>query len=337
MISNAVGYYLRPTVWIIDAPTERTGDIDPTSLDEELLRIPLDCGIIVAAQRQGLFIFDFTNWAPGQAIADGRASESFDETARVQLNRVEVLNAHLACLYSAISTFQKFCLDKMSAVPDDLIYKKSIDDAGMSFGNPIVGALALAPFRSTYAAGVPRAFDWRLATRSPTIERPTIEASLVQLNAIIQHPSELALPLCAFVTQAAESYENHNYSLCLVIAWTICERLLFVRWEEVLKDNRNREFDGRIVNFVTGKRKEKLTGRDFTASVVSEILSFLARLPFELYGNLNEVRRDRNDWIHGLKPVTRERAKLAFDTSLGMLAEVLEVELNIPLSSRIKG
>ena len=165
MISNAVGYYLRPTVWAIDAPTQSADDIDPRSLDEKVLRDVLQCGIVIGVQRQGLFIFDFTNWPPGRAIGDESTAVAFDEIARVQLSRVEVLNAHLACLYSAISNLQNFCLDKMSAVPDDLIYKKSIDDSGMSFGNPIVGALALAPFRSTYQTGVPRSFDWRLATR----------------------------------------------------------------------------------------------------------------------------------------------------------------------------
>jgi hypothetical protein len=337
LISNAVGYYLRPTVWVIDAPTMAGGDIDPRSLDHELLRVTLNCGVVAGVQRQGLFVFDFTNWRPGRAIGDDSTNPPFDEIARVQLNRVEVVNAHLACLYSAISTLQNFCLEKMSAAPEDLIYKNSIDDSGMSFGNPIVMALALAPYPGTYPGGIPRSFDWRLNFRMLTIQRKTIETSFEHLDQIIAHPSGLALSLSALLTQAAVLYESHNYSLSLVISWTLCERLLFARWAEVLQDNRRREFNGQLPNFITGKRMEKLTGRDFTASVVSETLSLLDRLPFELYENLERVRKARNSWVHGLESITRDEAARAFDTSQRMLAEVLKVELNISLSSRIKG
>ena len=57
--------------------------------------------------------------------------------------------------------------------------------------------------------------------------------------------------------------------------------------------------------FINFTRMQKLTGRDFTASIVSEILSLNGLLPFEQYKLTVNVRQTRNDWLHKLSSINR--------------------------------
>jgi hypothetical protein len=83
-------------------------------------------------------------------------------------------------------------------------------------------------------------------------------------------------------------------------------------------------------------RREKLTdSRDFRASVISEILSLTNSLPFSLYENLSRVRQARNDWLHGLKPLSRETAVLSVSVAERMLNLVDGLNLRVPLISRV--
>ncbi len=85
------------------------------------------------------------------------------------------------------------------------------------------------------------------------------------------------------------------------------------------------------VPFINAERREKLTeSPDFTASVVSEILSLTDNVPVDLYRDVSTVRRVRNAWMHELQPVTRAEAELA-KVAERMLSFVEGIDLTAPL------
>lgn len=337
MISNAAGYYLWPPVWVGGRPATQITRDSVQLLGEEVFRTTLTAGVRAKVSRGGMFLFDFAAWPPAAALTDEDESD-FDDTAKIVLHRVAVLNAHLACLYTAIGNLQNFSQDKMALSPGDLVTAKSLDEKGMGFGDLRSTWLALAEFPSTYAAALPIEADIRIFHRNLVIEITTIKESFELLDWMLGHRAPHALLVADLHMRSCKAYEDHNYALCLIMAWAIIERLLHTLWTRYLDEHREKEIDGASVTLINAERKSKLTeGRDFTASVISEILSLTERLPFSLYRDVLELRKARNYWIHDLKPVSRDTAALAVKTSETILLLVESLKLKVPLASRISG
>ncbi len=85
--------------------------------------------------------------------------------------------------------------------------------------------------------------------------------------------------------------------------------------------------------FVNAERRQKLTGRDFAASVISEILSLSGDIEPALYIKLNKARKDRNDWLHKLKEMDKESSTTSLNLAAEMLRKtsLLDVEFIIEL------
>src|SRR5439155_17675297 len=131
-------------------------------------------------------------------------------------------------------------------------------------------------------------------------------------------------------------FEAHDYNLALVAAWAIIETLLHTQWLRYLDDNRTREIDGEEVTFINSVRRTRLvSGRDYTASVVSETLSLVGALRHETYRQLDMVRRDRNSFLHDLTAVSRTAADRALTVAERMLVDVAELDLTLPRLSRL--
>jgi len=343
MISNAAAYYLWPTVWVGSRPPTSGENIDIRTLEDEVYRTTLKVGtgaIGAKVLREGMFIFDFSNWSLGQAMpSHDDIPTDFDAAATVILKRVSVLNVHLACLYTALYHLQNLNHHpKMAIYPSDIITLNSLDDTTkMGFGDMRVGALALARYPSTYVQGLPTLFDWRVSTRSLLIEIDTVHESFKLLTTILQHPDPHILLLTDLYAHSCKAFENHEFALCLTIAWTITENLLRRLWERYIEANRHREIDDIKVIFISKERKKKLTeSRDFSASVISEFLSLNNNLPFKIYNKLDEVRQERNKWLHYLAPISRKIAQQSVEVAEQMLNISEEINLEVPLALSIQ-
>ena len=74
---------------------------------------------------------------------------------------------------------------------------------------------------------------------------------------------------------AARSFSGRRSGEATVVAWAVCEQLVF-RLNSLLSDNKD---EGRM----PGKRRKKLGGLDYTASVKIEILEMNDRVDNVLY------------------------------------------------------
>src|SRR6185436_11810346 len=111
MISNAAAYYYWPGLWVGSRPPGSSPFLDITTLGDEVYRTSLPGSIEVKVLREGMFIFDFSGWPPGRSLPEGDIPNDFDAIATVILRRVAILNAHLACLYTAFSQRQNSQLE----------------------------------------------------------------------------------------------------------------------------------------------------------------------------------------------------------------------------------
>jgi hypothetical protein len=171
------------------------------------------------------------------------------------------------------------------------------------------------------------------------VEVATVAESFHLLNIILdrRNPEQL-LDMIDLYLRGWRAYQDHNYGQSLVNMWTVSEQLIQELWKQYIRDNRQRESDGQAVNFITGKRKERLEDeRTFTAAVVSEILSLTEILPFELYRALSTARKARNDWVHDLIPVSYEVAAEAGKAAEQLLRLVEGIDLEVPPQLHLHG
>jgi hypothetical protein len=170
--------------------------------------------------------------------------------------------------------------------------------------------------------------DWRLL-RGTVVAEEAIEQSYEQLNAILsaENATDL-LPLIDVALRAATAFSSKAFDAALIQSWAAIERMLTSMWESYIADNREREEDGESKLFINSQRRALLTGRDFTASVVSEALSLLDVLPANLYRRLAPIRRARNGWMHELTPVSAADSARSVDLVFALLRHVYGVRLD---------
>jgi hypothetical protein len=335
MVFQVSAYYLYPPAWVGNRLNPISQE-DLKALREEVFRTTLDAGISCKVRREGMFVFDFSHWLQDDKSRDNRGLSSDAPPTESILRQVTVLNVHLACLYTAISRRQNSCWNKMVVSPENRIVLESLDSESMGPGDSRTAWLALSSYPQTY--GLPITADHRIFSRLLTIELATIEESFGLLGAILRHSNPEVLLLTDLHLRGCKAFEDHYYSLCLVTAWTIIEKLLRLLWESYIDQNRDRGSATGGASFINADRKKKLTeGRDFGAAMISEILSLVDRINFSLYTDISEVRRVRNDWIHGLRPVPREAAAKSAELAEQMLSKVCGLDLKVPLSWKIHG
>jgi hypothetical protein len=333
MTGNATAYYLWPAVWVGDARPEPGAELDVRTLAEEVCRRRLSSGVSVKVLREGMFIFDFSEWPPGRTPS-GDVTTDVEAWSRLTACRTQVLNAHLACLYTAMFRLRRWVMEKMLVTPADLIKLESLDGQDMGFNDQRVAWLALSRYPSTYAQHFPQQFDVRLQARGVLVHREAVEESLDLLATILEHENEDALLLTDLFARSCKTFEEGHHSVCLTGSWTVTEKALNLMWSRFLDENRSRTVDvgGCSVPVIDKRRGDILDDhRSFTASVMAEVLCFANVLPHALYLGLSDVRKARNDWMHKLKPVSMHAAQLSVKMAQEMLKLVEGIDLDVPL------
>lgn len=326
MKTFVAGFYHDPPIWADKSPMDPS---DPSKIPfdafrDEVFHTTLNSAVEVNVTREGLFAFSFRGWPDGHIPpkVEGE-SPPFERIAGVLFKRRLVMNTFLAFLYTNLLKAGKEVPGPLVITPDVTIAFDEFIGEGMAFGNDRVTALALSSYESTYRSNLPPFMDGRLQSRSVTVGRSVLENTSFDASEFMaSHGGRLILADLFLRTTLA--YQEHNHSLSLITSWAIVENLLNMMWDEYQTANAHR--DGKP--FIAGSRKRRLQdGRTFTASVIAETLSLLGLLELELYSDLNEVRRRRNDWMHGLKEVDAASAGLAMAVTEQMFQRVLSTEL----------
>lgn len=338
MVFNYVSFYLWRPVWVkeslVDVASNQQ-DFEVEKLTDEMFSQRLDCGITISVQRQGMFTFDFSGWASAYDGANAFAPLTpFGHYSRL---RADVVNAYLACLYTAGETLQPAqsphplsAWAKMWVTAQDLILSRSHKTNEITFPNTRNLPLLRAHWRQEYSG--PARQDWRHMGRIRVIEEQTLEASLSALSQILNSPTADLDSLVALYQQACVTYESESYGPAAVLAWAIVEQMLNRLWRQYLDANRNRVINNEETEFINSKRRDdRLQSREYTASVIAETLSLVDELPFSLYNMTLRARKARNSWMHGLSPVSSESASQAIETAEAMIELVTQVKLHARL------
>lgn len=164
-----------------------------------------------------------------------------------------------------------------------------------------------------------------------TIPASILQTAIDMTNAAVAERFDDAITLADLLLHAFFLHQSGKYEASHISSWTIAEKCLNELWMTYLREldeqHSGHEFEGKFIN---KDRKGKLTGRDFTASIISEVLSLSGIVPFDKYELMSCVRKKRNDWLHHLGAIGRPDADDAIILAQFMLRKVGLFDVDVP-------
>lgn len=340
-----VGFYHVPLSWCAEAPSEevwRRGSL------EDLFKVvhegTLEGGLRFRVRRDGFIWFDCNKWEPGThtiipgySIAPGsKIPKGVTEAERLAEerahNRAMLLNAYQLCLNSAHS-FVKSRSTGLGA-PVQSTYLVHLTD----FTNPI--SLLYGSNNEPYCIYVNNAVN-SVAKRIQEaknirrlIEYEVIAHSFDLLDQVMKCKSESAVKITEMLYWAHHRYSENAFSDSLILSWAVCEKLINHLWSEFVRAKKG-VVEG--IERMNKDRIKKLEGRDFTASIVSEVLELFGIIDLKLFCGIDDARRKRNAWLHSLDAIEDRDASNAMLTATELFKVATGVTLRPSISRVMPG
>lgn len=157
-----------------------------------------------------------------------------------------------------------------------------------------------------------------------------------------------SIKMLAETTKSLSEYKLGNFSTSLVLSWFVIESYISNYWSEFLDSKSEDSFfydeNGRRIDYkrMSRERKDKLVdGKDYTVSVILNILELSNALDFNTFRKINSIRECRNAIIHRderriHKFDLRKYCQYSFELIQGFLQDetglLLLFNLNIPMN-----
>lgn len=197
----------------------------------------------------------------------------------------------------------------------------------------IASVFQMGRYSSSYRQGVPIECDPQIMMRQ-VISYDVIQHAAGKFEKVIAIPG-LEKTLSSFAKSLSE-YKVGNYETSVVLAWFITEAGLNQLWDnQIEKLNFDLPGDKKRIN---RKRKDFLTGRDFTISMVSNLLELWGILSHRQFQDIDDVRTFRNKIVHSLGFVPGpEDAQLALKTAQAVIEQIWGLQITPSLGYSVTG
>ncbi|EKV03621.1 hypothetical protein Lepto7375DRAFT_5927 [Leptolyngbya sp. PCC 7375] len=339
-------YYHVPPLWVGTKPTDQEIKTAPESeFIKDVYRTQLSQGIRVRVRRDGVFVFDCSSWEPGQSteipgcewmsgqrkLIPKEITEAEALVEQRAYKRIQLLTAHLACLgtvfgggmQQVVAPQPKFIMTLGHFEQNDLLrFLNSLEPGqSYSYNNLIL-------FRTAPGYRVPDQF------KRIELSIEVIESSFCLLREILDSEHENILELIELLYKSVYNYTCHHFAESLILSWAICESLLNLKWSQYIANKRsepNRAGISDNATRINSDRKQKLEGRDYTASIKSEMLELEEEISHDLFRDLNAVRSARNNWLHSLDGVSMSDAQKAIKTAKEFLDFTTGIKMRLPV------
>jgi hypothetical protein len=135
--------------------------------------------------------------------------------------------------------------------------------------------------------------------------------------------------LTSQIVKSLSEYKVANYSTSIILSWFIVESILSKKWNGYLErtnrdlpDNRKR---------ISSRRKSTLTGRDYTISVITNILELAEEISFETFESVDTIRGYRNRIVHQDPSFTctDEHCRQALSLALDLILEDIPIKFDL--------
>ena len=278
------GFNYSPPIWIGDPLLSKQG-LTVSALEAEVFSKEFLCGVRIKVSKGGAFVFDFSKWKQIESKAYDKTTIQFEE---IVYPRMRFMNLFLVCLLSSIDT------NVRHFIPILFVDKKIYSPAH---------AFSTISVEIVYRAGS-EYYDRR--SRHYSLSITSLDATVDLVDKTIQDNFQDVAVLAELLLHSAYLHESGRYEASHIAAWAIIENCLNKKWKMYLEElNDQQSTKDKKSKFIDSNRMKKLTGSDFTASVVSEFLSLGGLLTFENYKRCDLYSNVTNKWLNQLKTITR--------------------------------
>lgn len=205
-------------------------------------------------------------------------------------------------------------------------------------GKNVAQGIATASFASQFQ------MDRYAGENDPTTNHRILSRHVIE-EGVFQHSFErfallasdnIRIKRLSDLAKSLSEYKIGNFSIALVNAWFVCEQEIFDRWATYIDERATGYDDGR--ERINADRRKFLIGRDFTASVVSNILELLDIFSYDDLQKLDRVRRTRNAIAHSLdgNSCDDEICRVAIDIAARLVLENTTIGLKLNLGHSIE-
>lgn len=327
------GYFRAPAVWVGDVPADADiAQLNPAIHHSVAYRATLACGIKVRVNRDGLFLFDFTDWKPAPPVVIPGYIKPENETHKYPVEhhdaevkaeesaiiRAQVMNAHQACLTTAERMLKRRSASMGFPVTAWSTHKALTLDTPSPYHDDMENLHALVQNMANNKYGLPR----EKPRSRPGLEVDVIRRSFEILDKMLTGGELHGVRLIESAFIASHRRREKRFGEAITLGWTVCEQLVSILWRRMLDDARQ-ENAGRM----SKERRQKLTGRDYSASVMSEMLEINGRIDHELFRMLEVGRKARNAWAHEMRAPSERSIHFCFKAIENLMATVLGVPL----------
>ena len=194
----------------------------------------------------------------------------------------------------------------------------------------LAGHYLMGRYEFNYLKQIPMSMDSRLSRRHVITEEP-LKLAIEFLKKVILD-TEMCDKLNT-LSNALSEYKIGNLKNSVVLSWFVIERILNDKYSLYLESRNTSEGEVKRIN---SKRIDILTGRDFTASIISQILELNNIITLEELKTIDKIRGFRNDVAHHLqkKQITSTNCgdTLQFTAKFLLEGVIEKPELNLSLS-----
>ena len=306
--SHAVAVYFNGGIaYCFDrAPRDMRSIEDVTrALEQIVWQSKADCSVPIYARRDGFLIFDFDKCADFSHRTGGADVQAANEQQQMNRLRYQYVNAFLMGVHSGLSETMSTGTPVQSPL-NGLNWCKAVANDGQwlitdSLAQPVNGLNFLAR-------------DLQVDVLDHAVR------VIAQCEELFDDGHKI-LELCLI---AGNQYALHQFESAHLIAWSVIEKSLNKMWAKLLHDLNAANGGHTSIN---RDRRDLLTGRDYTASIVTQQLSLHKIIDDDMLFRLDEARRTRNSFAHSLKPVTWEDAGRALNTANDILSKVIGIRV----------
>jgi hypothetical protein len=266
-----------------------------------------------------------------------KKEESFDSTVERWGNYLDYLNSYYLMLDSSVIEVMNTGIFSLHEITSRDAFTQTIKDGKTSSEiistDSVASIFQSARYLSTYHHSMPPSIDSRHFGRQVVSEQALEEAAnkfsyLFQNQGLEKNVSGIA--------KSISEYKVGNYESSIIMSWFVCEKILSEKWLVHL-NSLNTECLG--VKRINSKRLKHLMDRDYTISVIINILELWEELSFEQYLKLEKVRVARNKIAHGDRryKASADDASNAIESAIKLIQQTHNLRLTPNLNRQVSG